>query len=152
MQDIEKRRITGTKHAVGVHMRVRAAALTGDRVDAFNMFRAEIVKNFAHHSDAFVFFHSWFHEAIELVIGGIDHHRRRVEQCDFVLGFDFSDFVHELLAVDDFDALSLESEQHGHLDHVDADRFVVQLAFFQFQLDFFCHVFRQGGARMGRAA
>src|SRR4030095_10979794 len=67
VQDIEKRRITGTKHAVGVHMRVRTAALTGDRVDAFNMFRAEIVKNFAHHSDAFVFFHSWFHEAIELV-------------------------------------------------------------------------------------
>ena len=56
--------------------------------------------------------------------------RRRVEQCDLVLGFDFSDFVHELLAVDDFDALSLQREQHRHLDHVDADRLVVQVRAF----------------------
>ena len=42
----------------------------------------------------------------------------------------FLHFVHELLAVDDFDALGLESEQHRHLDHVDADRFVVQACAF----------------------
>ena len=53
---------------------MRAATLAGDRVDAFDMLRAEIVKHFADDADAFVFFHARLHEAIELVIGGIDHH------------------------------------------------------------------------------
>ena len=107
VQNIEERRIAGTQHAVGVDMRMRAATLAGNRIDAFDMLGAEIVQHFADHADAFVFFNARFHEAIKLVVGGIDHHGRGVEQSDLVLGFDLTHFVHELLAVDDFDALRL---------------------------------------------
>ena len=116
------------------------------------MLRAEVVKHFADDADAFVFFDARFHETVKLVIGGIDHHGRGIEQRDLVLGFDFSHLVHQLLAVDDFDALSLQSEEHRHLDHVDADGLVEQFALFEFETDFFRHIFSQTGSRIGGAA
>ena len=51
----------------------------------------------------------------------------RIEQGDLVLRFDLPDFVHQLLAVDDFDPLSLQREQHRQLDHVHAHRLVQQV-------------------------
>ena len=96
--------------------------------------------------------HARFHELIKFFVCGIDHHGRAVEQGDFVLGLDLSDFVHQLLAVDDFDALSLQSEQHRYFNHVDADRLVLQVARFQFQLDFLRDIFGQTGAGVGRPA
>jgi hypothetical protein len=37
--------------------------------------------------------------------------------------------MHELLAVDDFDPLSLQREEHRHFDDIDTDRLVLQFAF-----------------------
>ena len=74
------------------------------------MLRAEIVEYFADDPHAFVFPHSRFHEAVKLVVSGIHHHARRVKQRDFVLRLDFPHLVHKLLAVDNFDSLSLQGK------------------------------------------
>src|SRR5688572_5670596 len=45
VQNVEKGRITGPEHAIGVDVRMGTAAFSRDRVDAFNMLGAEIVKH-----------------------------------------------------------------------------------------------------------
>ena len=152
MQNIKKGRVAGTQHAVGIDVRMRAAALTRDGVDAFHVFRAQVVEYFADDAHAFVFPHSRFHKAVKLFVCGIDHHAGGVEESDLVLGFDFSHLVHELLAIDDFDSLRLQGEQHGEFDDIDPHRLIEQFAFIEFQLDFFRQVVGQTGRRMGRAA
>src|SRR6266511_4427063 len=47
VQNIEKGRVAGTQHPVGVNMRMRAAAFAGNRVDAFDVLRAEIIEDFS---------------------------------------------------------------------------------------------------------
>jgi len=44
------------------------AAFTGNRVHRFHVFRAKIVKNFAHQADSFVFRAYLFHGGIQIVI------------------------------------------------------------------------------------
>ena len=75
------------------------------------MLGTEIVEYFADQAHAFVLPNAWSHKAIKLFVGRIDHHAGRVEQRDFVLRLDLSHLVHELLAVDDLDALSLQCKQ-----------------------------------------
>ena len=68
------------------------------------------------------------HRAVELVVGGVDHRAGGVEQRDLVAGLDHAGLLHQLLAVDDLDALRLQREQHRQLDHVDAERLAQQAA------------------------
>ena len=44
VQDVEERGVAGADHAVGEHVRVRRAALAGDRVDALDVLRAQVVE------------------------------------------------------------------------------------------------------------
>jgi hypothetical protein len=74
---------------------MRIAALAGNRVHRFNVFRAEIVENFAHQADRLVFAQAGLHGAVEFVVSGVDHHGRSVEQGDFVLRFDDAGVGHE---------------------------------------------------------
>ena len=115
-------------------MRVRTAALAGNGVDRFDVFRAHVVEHFAHQADGFVFAHARPHGAVEFVVGGVDHHGGMVEQRDFVLRLDDACVGHELLAVDDLDSLLLQREQDGRLDDVDAERLVLQAAAFRVRL------------------
>src|ERR671914_1451497 len=152
VQDIEKSGITGAEHAIGVNVRMGTAAFSRDRINPFDMLRAEIVKDFAYDSDAFVFLYSRLHEAIKLVVSRIHHHSRGVEQGDFILSFDLSYLVHELLAIDDLDALRLQGKKHRDLDNIDSDGLIQELALFQFEADFLRDIFGQTGARMSCAA
>src|SRR5687767_3690082 len=100
------------------------------------MFGAKIVKHLADNSDAFVLLYSRLHEAIKLIVSRVDHHGGRIEQGYFILGLDFPYLVHELLTVDDLDALGLERKKHRDLDDVDTDRLIQKLAFVEFKADF----------------
>src|SRR5919106_1277151 len=55
VQYVEEGGVAGAQDAVRIHVRMRAAALAGDGVDAFHMLRAQIVEHFADDSHAFVF-------------------------------------------------------------------------------------------------
>ena len=106
MQNVVVHRIAGAQHAVGENVRVRIAALAGNRVDRFDVLRAQVVENFADQADGFVLAHAGLHGAVQLVVGGVDHHRRDVQQRDFVLRLDHARVGHQLLAVDDLDSFS----------------------------------------------
>ena len=112
VEDVEVGRVAGTQHAVGVDVRVRRAALAGDRVDALDVLGAEVVEHLADEPDALVLAHPGPHLAVELLVGGVDHHAGRVEQRDLVARLDHARLLHQLLAVDDLDPLALEREQH----------------------------------------
>ena len=55
MQNVEVDGIAGAQHAIGKYVRMRIAALARNRVDGFDIFRAEIVENLADEADRFVF-------------------------------------------------------------------------------------------------
>ena len=106
VQDVVVHRIARTQHAVGEHVRVRAAALARDRVDAFDVLRAEIVEHFADERRRI--------RSRACPASSPRRARRRrhrpsriaaVEQRDLVLGLDLARVGHQLLAVDDRDAL-----------------------------------------------
>ena len=54
-------------------MRVRRAALAGDRVDALDVLRAQVVERLGDEADAFVLPHPGPQELVELLVGGVDH-------------------------------------------------------------------------------
>jgi hypothetical protein len=72
--------------------------------------------------DALVLAHPRPHRAVQLLVGGVDHHARGVQQRDLVARLDHPRLLQQLLAVDDLDPRCLQREQHGRLDRVDADR------------------------------
>ena len=51
VQDVEEGRITGPDQPVGVHVRVRRAALAGDRVDPLHVLAAQVVEDLADQSE-----------------------------------------------------------------------------------------------------
>ena len=152
VEDIEEGRVAGAQRAVGVDVRMRAAALAGYGVDALDVLRAQIKEDLAHQPHTLVLAHSRPHEAIELLIGGVHHHTGAVEQRDLVLGLDLSCFQHELLAVHHLDPFGLQREEHRQLDNIDPDRLVLQLALLQLDFDFLGDAFRQPGGWVRRAA
>ena len=121
VQDVEVGWVARSQDPVGVHVRVGAAALARDRVDALNVLRAEVVEHLGDEADALVLPHAGLHGAVELVVGGVDHGARRRQQRDLVLCLDDAGALHQLLPVDDLDPFPLEREQNGQLDHVDAE-------------------------------
>ena len=92
------------------------------------------------------------HGAIKLVVGGVDHHGRSVEQRNFILRLDHAGFGHKLLSIHHFDALALQSEQHWQFDDVDADGFFVQPAHFEFDTNFLRDIFGASHLRRHRTA
>ena len=128
MEDVVVDRIAGPQHAIGEHVRVRAAALAGDRVDAFDVLRPEIVEHLGDQPDGLVLAHAGLHRLVQIVVRRIDHRRGMRQQRDLVLRLDLARVRHQLLAVDDGQPFLLQREQDRRLDHVDADRLLVQAA------------------------
>ena len=149
--------IAGTKDAIGEDVGMGVTALAGDGVDGLDVFGAKIVQNLADQANGLVFAHSGLHGAIELVIGGINHHGGSVEECDFVARFDEAGFRHKGLAVDDGDALFLQGEENGEFDNVDADGILVEAAHFELDANLLSDIFgaahlrRHGATQHGNA-
>ena len=112
VEDVEIGGVTGAQHPVGEDVRVRAAALAGDRVHALDVLRAELVEDAVHEGDAVVFAHSGTHRAEELLVCGIDHGAGRVQQDDLVAGLELTSVLHEGLSVDDRDPGRFEGTEH----------------------------------------
>ena len=91
-------------------MRMRIAALAGNCVYCFDVFRTHIVENFAHEAHGLIFAHARLHGAIEFIVSGVDHHGGVVEQTYFIARFDQARFGHQCLPVDDFDSFFLQRE------------------------------------------
>ena len=126
MQDVEERRVAGADDPVAVDVRVRRAALAGDRVDALDVLAAEVVEHLADQADALVLAHARAQERVQLLVRRVDHRAGLGEQRDLVGGLDPAGLEEDLLAVDDVEALGLQRGQDRHLDQVDADRLVGQ--------------------------
>jgi hypothetical protein len=114
---------------------VRAAALARDRVDAFDVLRAEVEEHLVDERDALVLAHPRLHRAEQLLVGGVDHRAGGREQRDLVLGLDHPHVLHQRLAVDDLDPLVAERLEDGELDHVDPERLAVQAALLELDPD-----------------
>ena len=108
VQDVEERRVAGPDDAVGEHVGVRRAALAGDGVDALDVLGAEVVQPLGDKRNRFVFAHAGLHRLVEIVVGGVDHHRRHVQKRDLVVCLDLARNGHQLLAVYDIDAFALK--------------------------------------------
>ena len=152
VEDVEVGGIAGAERPVGVHVRVGIAALARDRVDALDELRPHVVEHLVDQPDALVLAHSGLHRAIQLLVGGVDHRARLVEQRDLVAGLDHPGLLHQLLAVDDIDPRFLQGEQDRRLDRVDADRLVLQPALCELDADLLRDVLGAPGLGGHRAA
>ena len=100
VQDVEERRVTGTDDAVGVDVRVRRAALAGDRVDALDVLRPEVEQRLGDEADALVLAHTRSQRPVQLLVGSVDHRAGMGEQEDLVGRLDPPGLEEHLLAVD----------------------------------------------------
>src|SRR3984893_1745239 len=102
MENVVVDGVARAEHAIGKHMRMRIAAFAGNGIHSFNIFRTQIVENFADQTHGFVLAHPGFHGSVQLIVGSVDHHGRSVEQLNLILGFNNACVGHELLSVDNF--------------------------------------------------
>jgi hypothetical protein len=79
MQDVVIHGIAWPQHAIGKDVRVRIAALAGNRIYRFDVFRSQVVENFADQADRLVLAHAWFHRAVQFVVRRVHHHRRSIQ-------------------------------------------------------------------------
>jgi len=149
VEDVEVGRVAGAQHPVGEDVRVRAAALARDGVDALDVLRAELEQPLADERDALVLAHPGLQRLEEVVVRRVHHRARGVQQRDLVHRLDHADVLHQRLAVDDLDARRLERAQDRQLDDVDAERLVEQAALSQLDADLLGH--RLGPALDGAA-
>ena len=126
-------------------MRVGAGTFTADGIDALHEFGTQFVEDLVDQGHAVVFAHSRPQFLVEDIIGCVHHGAGGVEQRDLVLGFDTAGLQHQLLAVHHVDALPLQGKKDDRLNHVHADRLVLETPQLQFRLDFLGHVFGQVG-------
>src|SRR5437868_4160811 len=147
MQNVVVNRIARPQHAVGKHMRMGAAPLSRNGVHGLHKFRAHVVQHFAHQPHGPVFAHSWLHRAVQLVVRGVHHHCRVIQQRNLVLRFDHARIAHQLLAVDDFDPFLLQRKKNWRLYYVNTERLFAQPSLFQFHFDFPRHIFRAAHLR-----
>src|SRR5580700_7495743 len=152
MQDVVVNWIARAKHAIGKNVRVRAAALTRNRIHSFNIFGAEVVEHFAHKPDSLVFAHARLHRPIQLVVRCIHHHRRMIEQGNLILRLDDTRVRHELLAVHNGDPFALQCEQDRRLDNVNPQRLLMKSTLLELHFYFARNVFRASHLWRHRAA
>jgi hypothetical protein len=135
VEDVEVGGVAGTQRSVGEDVRMGAAALARDRVDAFDELRAHVVEHLVDDRHALVLTDSRAHLPIELLVGAVGHRARHVQQRDLVTGLDHPRLLHQLLAVGNLDALALKREQNLRLDRVDPDRLAEQPALLELDPD-----------------
>ena len=112
-------------------VRMGAAPLAGDGVDALHLFGAEGVEHVVDDRHHLALLHPDRHRAVQLVVGRVDHRRGGLEQRHLVLRLQLADVLHQRLAVLDLEPLGLERLQHRDLDEVDPDGIVVEAALAQ---------------------
>jgi len=99
---------------------------------------AHVVKNFADQADGLVLAHMpGFMARYSSSYAASTIMAEWFEKADFVTGLDEAGLRHQGLSIDDFDSFFLQSEEYRQFDDVDADRFFVQAAHFEFDTDFF---------------
>ena len=84
LQDVEERLVAGPDHAVGEVVRMRIAALAGDRVDRLDVVGAVGVEELVDLGDDVVLAHARLELLVDQVIGAVDHRGGAVEQRDLV--------------------------------------------------------------------
>ena len=102
---------------------------------ALDVLGAELEEALADERDALVLAHARLHRLEEVVVGGVDHRARGVQERDLVRRLDLADVLHQRLAVDDGDACRLERAQDRQLDDVDAERLAEQPALLELDPD-----------------
>ena len=152
VQDVEVRRVARAQRPVGVDVGMGVAALARDRVDPLDELRPHVVEDLIDQADALVLAHPGPHGAVELLVGGVDHRARLVQEQDLVCCLDHAGSLHELLAVDDLDAAFLKGEQDRQLDRIDAHRLAEQAALLELDVDLGGHVLRPAGLGGHRAS
>ena len=152
VQDVEVGRVPGAQRAVGEHVRVRAAALARDRVDALDELRPHVVEDLVDQRDALVLAEPGPHRPVELLVSGVDHHAGLVEQGDLVNGLDHPRLLQQLLAVDHLDPEPLQREQDRRLDRVDPERLAEQAPLLELGVDLLGDALGAPGGRVHRPA
>ena len=135
MEDVEVGGVARPQHAVGEDVRVRAAPLARDRVDALDVLGAELEQPLADERDAFVLANARLQRLEEILVRRVDHRARHVQQRDLVGGLHHARVLHQRLPVDDRDPGRLERAQDGQLDDVDAERLAEQAALLELGAD-----------------
>ena len=100
-------------------MRVRVAPLTGDGVDRFDLVGAHLVEPLAGQRDDLVLADAGLQRLDDVLVDAVDHRGRLGQQHDLVRRLDRARIEHQLLRVDDVQALPLHLEQERRLDDVD---------------------------------
>ena len=152
VDDVEERLVAGADEPVGEVVRVRVAPLTGDRVDRLDLVGAHLVEALVGVRDDLVLAHPGLQHLDDVLVDAVDHRRRLVEQDDLVGRLDHPGVEHELLAVDDRQALPLHLEQERRLDDVDAHGLVGHARLDEQRLDLRHRVGHQPDRRRDGAA
>jgi hypothetical protein len=124
LEDVEERLIAGAEQPVGEVVRMRVAALAGDRVDRLDVVRAHLVEQLVRQRDDVVLANARFQLLVDHVVDAIDHGGRLGQKLDLVPVLDLARGQHDLLAVDDLDAFFLQRMEHRGFGIVDAHRHV----------------------------
>ena len=93
-----------------------------DRVDRLDLVRTHLVEPLVRERDDLVLAHARLERLDDVLVDAVDHRGGLGEQHDLVGRLDLPRVEHQLLAVDDRQALPLHLEQERRLDDVDAHR------------------------------
>ena len=110
LDDVEERLVAGTDQAVGEVVRMRAAALAGDRVDRLDAVGAHLVEARGRERDDLAFLDAGLQRLGDVLVDAVDHRRRHVEQRQLVDVLHFARLQQRLLAVAHLDAELLQLE------------------------------------------
>ena len=120
VDDVEVGLIARADQPVAEHVRVRAAAFAGDRVDRLDELRAHAEQARVRHADHVGLAHPRLQHLEDVLIYAVDHRARLRQQHDLVGALDLAGVHHGLLAVD-HPSRRPEREEHGGLGEVDAE-------------------------------
>ena len=135
VDDVEVRLVAGADQPVGEHVRVRAAALAGDRVDRLDELRAHLEQPLVRERDDVALTDAGLQELVDVLIDAVDHRARLRQQDELVGVLDLAREHHHLLPVADVDPRALQLEEHGGLGQVDAERHVADPVLLQHGAD-----------------
>ena len=116
----------GREQPVGERVRVRIAAVAGDRVDRLDVLRAELEEHLHRRGHDLVLAHARAQHPVDLLVGRVDDSGGVVEQRELVGRLDLPRLEHHRLRVGEVQALALEREQRRRIGHVDPERLLVQ--------------------------
>ena len=135
VDDVEERLVAGAQEPVGERVRVRVAAVAGDRVDRLDVLRAELEEHFHRARHDLVLAHARPQQPVDLLVGRVDDPGGVVEQRELVGRLDLPRLQHHRLRVGEVQALALEREQGRRIGHVDPERLLVEAAFAKLVVD-----------------